>query len=82
VVSDAKKQGGNYDYTGPTRLKRMRESAKEGGGGRVDALLDGDEMAFIDNLIAQGLVKSRNAAVKRLVRLAMVADDPETSSAS
>ncbi|WP_343028226.1 hypothetical protein [Massilia sp. MP_M2] len=81
-MSDTKKQGGNYDYTGPERLKRMRESVKEGGGGRVDALLEGDEMAFIDSLIAKGLVKSRNAAVKRLVRLAMDTESTATPPTS
>lgn len=66
-----KKSGGNYDYTAAARVKRMREGAKQDGGGRVEAMLDADELAFVVAMVERGEVKSRNMALKSLVRQAL-----------
>lgn len=74
MVEDDIKPNSSYDYTGPERLKRMRENAKKTGGGRVEVLLDGPEIAYINRLIMQGEAKGRGAALKLLVRRAMDAE--------
>lgn len=83
MAADDKKSDSNYDYTAPARLRRMRETAKKHGGGRLDILFEGDEMAHIMGMIARGEAKTRTAAVKLLVRRAMeqqpAADDDASS---
>ena len=64
----------NYDYTGPARLKRLRANAKLSGGGRVESLLDAEEMAYVDRLIANGVATGRGLALKHIVRQALEAE--------
>lgn len=71
MAKGVKKSGGNYDYTAAARVKRMREGAKQAGGGRVEATLDADELAFVVAMVERGEVKNRNMALKSLVRQAL-----------
>lgn len=65
----AKKQvPANYDYTGKDRVERERKALKEGGGKRVEVLLDADEIAKLDALAAAEFEGSRRAALKYLVQ--------------
>lgn len=59
----------NYDYTGKDRVERQRKALAEGGGARVEAHLDADELAKLDALVESGVVGSRRAALKYLVGL-------------
>jgi len=58
----------NYDYTGKDRVERQRKALAEGGGARVEAHLDADELAKLDALVESGLAGSRRAALKYLVQ--------------
>jgi hypothetical protein len=58
----------NYDYTGKERVERQRKALADAGGARVEAHLDADDLARLDQAIADGKATSRRAALKFAVQ--------------
>ena len=67
-MTEKKSAPANYDYTGKDRVERQRKALTKGGGARVEAHLNADELARLDVLVATGVATSRRAALKYLVQ--------------
>lgn len=67
-MNDKKTSSPNYDYTAKERVERQRKALADAGGARVEAHLDADDLARLDQAIAEGKATSRRAALKFAVQ--------------